>query len=90
MLVILHHNFFQHGQFMGARVRQTLMAMIHRKSLRLHPAALTLTSPGQIANMISSDLQRFERWGPFSHVLWQAPLQAFLLSLLLVGQVRFI
>jgi ABC-type multidrug transport system fused ATPase/permease subunit len=85
--VFLHHNFFHVGQILGARIRQTLTVMIHRKALRLHPSAFNVTSPGQIANMISSDVQRFDRWGPFSSVIWQAPLQACALAVLLYREV---
>ena len=48
---------------------------MHRKALRLSQASLRESSVGQMVNMLSNDVEKFDRALMFLHWLWIGPLQ---------------
>lgn len=75
MYTISHHVIFVDLELTGMRVRVASCALIYRKALRLSQASLRESSVGQMVNMLSNDVEKFDRALMFLHWLWIGPLQ---------------
>uniref|UniRef100_A0A4W2CXI7 Multidrug resistance-associated protein 4 n=1 Tax=Bos indicus x Bos taurus TaxID=30522 RepID=A0A4W2CXI7_BOBOX len=80
---VLHHLYFYHMQRVGMRLRVAVCHMIYRKVLRLSSSAMGKTTTGQIVNLLSNDVNRFDQVTVFLHYLWVGPLQAIAVTALL-------
>uniref|UniRef100_A0AAA9RX99 Multidrug resistance-associated protein 4 n=1 Tax=Bos taurus TaxID=9913 RepID=A0AAA9RX99_BOVIN len=80
---VLHHLCFYHMQHVGMRLRVAVCHMIYRKALRLSSSAMGKTTTGQIVNLLSNDVNRFDQVTMFLHYLWVGPLQAVAVTTLL-------
>ncbi|XP_060988980.1 ATP-binding cassette sub-family C member 4-like isoform X2 [Dama dama] len=80
---VLHHVYFYHIQRVGMRLRVAVCHMIYRKSLCLSSSAMGKTTTGQIVNLLSNDVNRFDQVTMFPHYLWVGPLQAVAVTALL-------
>ncbi|XP_052505903.1 ATP-binding cassette sub-family C member 4-like [Budorcas taxicolor] len=80
---VLHHLYFYHMQRVGMRLRVAVCHMIYRKSLHLSSSAMRKTTTGQIVNLMSNDVNRFDQVTVFLHYLWMGPLQAVAVTALL-------
>ncbi|XP_045018372.1 ATP-binding cassette sub-family C member 4 isoform X6 [Bubalus bubalis] len=76
MWAVLHHLCFYRMQRVGMRLRVAVCHMTYRKALRLSSSAMGKTTTGQIVNLLSNDVNRFDQVTVFLHYLWVGPLQA--------------
>uniref|UniRef100_A0A8D0RP76 Cystic fibrosis transmembrane conductance regulator n=1 Tax=Sus scrofa TaxID=9823 RepID=A0A8D0RP76_PIG len=83
----LHHLYFYHIQRVGMRLRVAVCHMIYRKALCLSNLATRETSTGQIVNLLSNDVNRFDQVTMLLHFLWVGPLQAVAVTALLWMEV---
>lgn len=60
---------------------------MHLQSLRLSKTALGQTTVGQVVNLLSNDVNRFDQVLVFLHYLWIGPVQTVIITYFLWKQV---
>lgn len=77
------HPYFFCVQHLGMKMRVASCNLVYQKSLRLSKAAMGNTTVGQIVNLLSNDVNRFDFGLVFIPYLVVAPLQAIIIIILL-------
>ncbi|XP_076004891.1 ATP-binding cassette sub-family C member 4-like isoform X3 [Genypterus blacodes] len=73
-MTLIHHPYSYLLQRTGMRIRVAMCHMIYRKALCLSSEAMGKTTTGQIVNLLSNDVIRFDDLTLFLHDLWAGPL----------------
>uniref|UniRef100_A0A1E1XAH8 Putative abc transporter n=1 Tax=Amblyomma aureolatum TaxID=187763 RepID=A0A1E1XAH8_9ACAR len=80
MHIFTHHPYFFNMQRMGMRIRIACCSLVYRKALRLSQAALSKTAVGQMVNLLSNDVNRFDQSVLFVPYLVAGPLQTAVIT----------
>ncbi|XP_011882343.1 PREDICTED: probable multidrug resistance-associated protein lethal(2)03659 isoform X3 [Vollenhovia emeryi] len=80
MTIIYHHSNLGLMEI-GMRVRIASSSLMYRKILRL--SSSTTTTPGQIVNLLSNDMSKFEQVFVYLHYFWVMPIQGVVIALLI-------
>ncbi|XP_044261212.1 probable multidrug resistance-associated protein lethal(2)03659 [Tribolium madens] len=75
MRVLLIHWFTFQTTVLGMKIRIACSSLIYRSSLQLKKTTFDKITTGQIVNLLSNDISRFNQFGPFLHSLWVGPIQ---------------
>ncbi|XP_022093403.1 LOW QUALITY PROTEIN: multidrug resistance-associated protein 4-like [Acanthaster planci] len=87
MTMVCHHVAFFGVARYGMRIRVACSGLIYRKALRLSNLALGETTIGQLVNILSNDVNRFDLAFIFLHYLWIAPIQLILVTALIWREI---
>jgi hypothetical protein len=85
---VLHHALYFQTMRLGWRIRNSVTGLLHKKLLNLGTAITRSEATGNIMNLISTDVLRFENFMPAVHYAWSSPLDVIVITALLCLQVR--
>ncbi|XP_076435453.1 ATP-binding cassette sub-family C member 4-like isoform X2 [Babylonia areolata] len=83
LIAITHHPYFFGVVRMGMQMRVACCSLMYKKALRLSNTAMGQTTTGQIVNLMSNDVNRFDQAVLFLHFLWIGPLQCIAVLVIL-------
>lgn len=85
--VVFGHPYMLSLLHLGMKMRVALCSLIYRKALRLNRTALGDTTIGQVVNLLSNDVGRFDSVLINLHYLWLAPLELIVVTYFMYEQV---
>ncbi|KAK7872348.1 hypothetical protein R5R35_002792 [Gryllus longicercus] len=74
-LICFQHHYTMGTALIGMRVRVACCSLLYRKVLRLSRAAMDQTATGQIVNLMSNDVSRFDLAPQYLHWFWISIIQ---------------
>ncbi|XP_019616414.1 PREDICTED: multidrug resistance-associated protein 4-like [Branchiostoma belcheri] len=80
---LIKHPYMFALMALGWKMRVACCGLIYRKTLKLNQAALGKSNTGQIVNLMSNDVKRFDQGFLFFHYLWIGPLEILIVTILL-------
>ncbi|XP_048006653.1 ATP-binding cassette subfamily C member 4-like [Leguminivora glycinivorella] len=86
--LMLNHLQLSQGA-VGMRIRIACCSLLYRKILKLDRNGLSKTEPGQVINLMSNDVMRFDMVTLFLHYLWVMPVVVPVVSYLVWQHVRW-
>ncbi|KAJ8983672.1 hypothetical protein NQ317_003459 [Molorchus minor] len=85
--VLCIHNYQLRVMHLGMKVRVATCSLVYRKALKLSKTALAETTIGQMVNLLSNDVSRFDFAGQHIHNLWLAPVATVIVMYLVYAYV---
>ena len=73
---LIHHQFFFRTTRVGIHVRIALSSLIYKRLLSLPTRSIMKTTTGQVINLISNDVSKFEDLSVNIHHIWSGPFEA--------------
>ncbi|CAG9858693.1 unnamed protein product [Phyllotreta striolata] len=77
---ILFHHTNLRNCLIGMRIRIAISSLIYRKITKLNLTSLDKTASGQVINLLSNDVSRFDFVAVFIHAIWVMPIQLVVLG----------
>ncbi|XP_012261830.2 ATP-binding cassette sub-family C member 4-like [Athalia rosae] len=75
-------------QRFGMKIRVACSSLVYRKILRLSKSVSDQTASGQIVNLLSNDVSRFEQVFMYLHFVWIMPIQTVVITYLMWRSVQ--
>ncbi|XP_011701753.1 PREDICTED: multidrug resistance-associated protein 4-like [Wasmannia auropunctata] len=85
-IMMMHHTMIQSLQI-GMRIRAACSSLLYRKLLRLNRASMNQTGSGQIINLLSNDVTRFDELTMYLHFIWIMPIQMVIVGTIMWQKV---
>ncbi|KAJ8684219.1 hypothetical protein QAD02_020011 [Eretmocerus hayati] len=85
---LLKHHIDASTLEIGMRLRIACSSLIYRKSLKLSNASVSSNTGGQMINLLSNDVVRFDPLFMYLHYIWITPLQVSLIAYLIWRNVQ--
>ncbi|XP_012278420.1 probable multidrug resistance-associated protein lethal(2)03659 isoform X2 [Orussus abietinus] len=73
--ITMMHQTYVASLVLGMRIRIACSSLVYRKTLRLSQSALNDTAAGQVVNLLSNDMNRFELLFIYLPSVWVMPFQ---------------
>ncbi|KAG7304443.1 ABCC5 [Plutella xylostella] len=86
--MMMHHLYLSQG-CVGMRIRVACCSLVYRKVLKLDSVGLSKTEPGQVINLMSNDVNRFDQIVLFLHYLWVMPVVVPVVCYLLWQKIQW-
>ncbi|KAB0802273.1 hypothetical protein PPYR_04459 [Photinus pyralis] len=87
IIVFVTHPYMMGVLHVGMKMRVACCSLIYRKALKLNKTALGQTTVGQIVNLLSNDVNRFDVAVLFAHQLWVGPLETLVVTYFMYQEV---
>ncbi|XP_036147821.1 multidrug resistance-associated protein 4 [Monomorium pharaonis] len=87
-VLIMHQSMLLSLQF-GMRIRIACSSLLYRKLLRLNRASMNQTGTGQIMNLLSNDVTRFDQSTTFLNYIWIMPFQIIIVGYIMWQKIGF-
>ncbi|CAH1987635.1 unnamed protein product [Acanthoscelides obtectus] len=87
MNILIAHPYMMGMLHLGMKLRVACCSLIYRKSLKLSKTALRDTTAGQVVNLLSNDVNRFDVAVLFAHQLWVGPIETVVCTYFMYLQV---
>ncbi|XP_049950536.1 ATP-binding cassette sub-family C member 4-like isoform X1 [Schistocerca serialis cubense] len=84
-----HHHHTMLTTYVGMRIRVACCALIYRKILRINKQSMDVTATGQVINLLSNDVARFDQASLHANWLWFSSLQLALVTYCLYSYVSW-
>ncbi|CAG9768357.1 unnamed protein product [Ceutorhynchus assimilis] len=78
-IFMMHHANFG-ASLIGMRIRIAASSLIYRKIMKINKRSQGQTATGQVINILSNDVQRFDQVVVYLHFIWIAPIQVALVT----------
>nr|CAI5864659.1 unnamed protein product [Callosobruchus analis] len=85
--ILIIHPYMMGMLHLGMKLRVACCSLIYRKALKLSKTALRDTTAGQVVNLLSNDVNRFDVAVLFAHQLWVGPLETIVCTYFMYLQV---
>lgn len=87
LMVICYHGYVLYSLQMGMRIRLTCSGLIYKKALRLTKSVAIDGLNGQVINLMSTDVGRFDASVSLLHDLWKGPLELIVMGYLIYREI---
>jgi ATP-binding cassette subfamily C (CFTR/MRP) protein 4 len=87
--IAFSHPYMMGVLHLGMKMRIACCSLIYRKSLKLSKTALGQTTAGQVVNLLSNDVNRFDVAVIFAHQLWVGPVETIVCTYLMYLHVGY-
>lgn len=81
--IAITHPYMMGVLHLGMKMRVACCSLIYRKSLKLSKTSLGETTVGQVVNLLSNDVNRFDVALIFAHQLWIGPVETVICTYLM-------
>ncbi|KAJ8929220.1 hypothetical protein NQ314_018099 [Rhamnusium bicolor] len=82
MQILCTHTYLLHVLHLAMKIRVAVCSLIYRKALKLSRSALAETTIGQMVNLLSNDVGRFDFATTHVNFYWLAPLETIVIMYL--------
>lgn len=82
-VMLCQHNYLLYQMALGVKIKVAASALVYRKALKLSRSSLAETNIGQMVNLISNDVARFETSIRHIQSLWLAPIELIIILVLI-------
>lgn len=89
LFILLVHPYYFNSFRIGMDIRVACCHLVYRKSLRLSKTSLAQTTIGQIVNLMSNDVNRFDWLMIYPHFVFIGPLMTIIVTLILYYMEQF-
>ncbi|XP_057378654.1 ATP-binding cassette sub-family C member 4-like [Daphnia carinata] len=84
LCTMTQHTYFFSCQHTGMQIRVAACSLVYKKCLLLSQKALGQTTVGQMVNLMSNDVSRYDFSVLFLHYLWIGPIQIIISMVILL------
>ncbi|XP_049853049.1 ATP-binding cassette sub-family C member 4-like [Schistocerca gregaria] len=89
VMMFCQHHYNMLTTYVGMRVRVACCSLIYRKVLRINKQSMDATATGQVINLMSNDVARFDVASIYGNFLWLSFLQLALVTYCLYRYVSW-